>query len=69
MPSKSHDAYADALIYAADQRVFKENREPRLCFGDLLHALQLLPNSPNPSHQACNGSRNHRSCLDDRGNA
>jgi hypothetical protein len=31
--------------------------------------LQFLPHSPDLARYTCDGSRNHRSCVDDRGNA
>jgi hypothetical protein len=52
------------LLYAADERFFKETGEPQTPIGSLFHALQFLPHSPDIARHSRNGSRRCKSRLD-----
>jgi IS1 family transposase len=61
--SKFNHENADAPIHALDECVLKEDREPHRIDCDSLHALQLLPDSPDAARDSSNASRDRRSCL------
>ena len=60
---ESHHADVHAPVHAAHQRFFKEGRKPcpRRCAS--LHALQLLPDSPNPTSYPGDGSWRYGSVV------
>lgn len=58
-----YHAYGDASVYAADQRLLQEDREPPPRRGPSLHALQLLPDSPDPTGDPGHGRRRGRPLL------
>ena len=63
-----HPTRAHAPLHPPDQQLLKKDRQPRRRDRASLHALQLLPDSPNLARHASDGSGNQQSRLVDSGN-
>lgn len=63
-PAKPDYAHVDALVYAARERLFEEDRKSRNCCCAAIHPLQFRPHPQDAENHACNGCWHLRPCLE-----